>query len=310
MNICIISDGKKGHLSQTLGLAEALLVRAQERKPEGEHRIIELDIRPLSWWQKFTFKGGEACPEQVDLILCAGHSTHFAALSLARKRKCPCMVCMRPSIPLRYFTLGLIPLHDLKPKDIKNKRIFPTKGALNNIHPSTEKAKNILFLIGGASKEYDWDSEELMNQITHIARHSSSPMILTTSRRTQSDFAEDISQACPNIHVEPVEKTPPNWVLKNLATAKEVWVTKDSVSMVYEALSSGAPVGILDMPRRAKKRRKDSRVTRGLKQLIEEGRVSSFTQWAQSHQLQQLPPLNEAERAAQYIAKTFPHLFA
>lgn len=312
MNICIITDGKKGHLSQTFGLAEALLERAQQLKPEGKHAIHELDIRNKSWWGKFRYKGEPDSPTEVDLVLCAGHSTHFAALSFARSRKCACMVCMKPSLPISLFSLGLIPEHDLKAKDYHNSSIFPTKGALNNIKPSTDpsKKRNTLFLIGGASKEYKWDSELLLNQITHIARHSSSHMVLTTSRRTDKDFVADVTQACPNIQVEPVEETGPNWVLENLAKAKEVWVTKDSVSMVYEALSSGVPVGILDMEQKTFRKDKTSRVTRGLNKLIEEDRVNSFTQWAQSHQLHQQEIFSEASRAADYIQKHFPHLFA
>ncbi len=311
MNICIISDGKKGHLSQTRGLATALLDRARQMKPDGSHQLQELDISKKRWWCKFRYKGEADTAEHVDLVLCAGHSTHFAALSLARHRKCACMVCMRPSLPIGLFTLGLIPEHDLKAKDYNNKDIFPTKGALNSVQVSTDpsKRKNILFLIGGESKEYKWESELLLNQITHIARYSRSSMVLTTSRRTDPDFIGEVSQACPNMHVISVDETGPNWVEENLAKAKEVWVTKDSVSMVYEALSSGAPVGILDMDQKVFRKDRTSRVTRGLNKLIEEGRVNTLAQWSKTHELQQQESFSEASRAADYIQQNYPKLF-
>ncbi len=306
MIIGIISDGKKGHLVQTQGLAQALIEQAAQKQPEKEHRWIELNIQGKSWWSKFRYKA-EASTPKLDLVLCAGHSTHLAALSLAKKHDCPCMVCMKPSLPSCLFALCLIPLHDLKKGKNYGKHILPIQGALNNIRPNPDAVKkHVLFLIGGPSKEFEWESETLSNQIALIARHSKSPMKLTTSRRTPEDFAADISHACPNIRVEPVEQTHPNWVRENIDAAKEVWVTQDSVSMVYEALSSGAPVGILDMP----PKRRISRVTRGLHGLLEEGVVGSFAQWAQSHQLPQHKALNEAARAAEYILTHYPQILS
>ena len=44
MVIYIVSDGKKGHLSQTRGLATALLEQAAEKAPQIEHSCHEVDI--------------------------------------------------------------------------------------------------------------------------------------------------------------------------------------------------------------------------------------------------------------------------
>ena len=48
MIIYIISDGKKGHLSQTRGLAQALIEQAGDRAPACEHAVYEVDITGLS----------------------------------------------------------------------------------------------------------------------------------------------------------------------------------------------------------------------------------------------------------------------
>ncbi len=311
MNICIISDEKQGHLSQTRGLAEALQQLAASRGSQKEQRIIEWSICKKSFWQRFFYKGEEAEASSLDLVLCAGHSTHWAALSVARHYKCPCMVCMKPSIPCCLFDLALIPEHDLKENKSCRKKIFPTKGALNNINPDSRGvAKHILFLIGGPSRDFEWDGEMLINQIELITRSSRLPMVLTTSRRTPEDFAFDVRQACPSIHVEPFEQTAPEWIRQHLNNAREVWVTQDSVSMVYEALSSGAPVGILDMPRKEGKQNKLSRVTSGLQKILSEGYATSFTYWAKNKSFTQNPPLHEAQRAAEHILKHFPQLLS
>ncbi len=312
MIIYIVSDGKKGHLSQTRGLARALLERARNAKPDMTHSVHEVDVTGKSWLAKLFYKGRELDLPRPHLILCAGHGTHLAALSLARHLRCLCMVCMKPSLPLRLFDLCIMPRHDLPEGARPGSRIFTTNGALNSVHPRPDAEKReTLILIGGPSKEFEWDAEMVLNQLGTITRRNTAPMVLTTSRRTPADFAHDVATACPSIRVEPVSETGPTWVADHLAVARDVWVTQDSVSMVYEALSSGAPVGVIEMEKRGdrRKRRKISRVARGLNMLIEDGSVSTFTEWAKTHALPKpRTVLDEAGRTADYILSRFPQL--
>ncbi len=309
MIIYIISDGKKGHLSQTRGLAHALIERARAARPDMVHEAHEVDITRKSWFAKLVYKGRDLDLPRPHLILCAGHGTHLAALSLARHLRCLCMVCMKPSLPTSCFDLCIVPRHDLPDGKPPGSHIFPTNGALNSVHPDPEAVQqHTLILIGGPSKEFCWDEEMILNQLATITRRTTSPMVLTTSRRTPADFAQDVSSTCPSIRVVPVDKTGPTWVADHLATAREVWVTQDSVSMVYEALSSGAPVGIIEMLRRGDRRkpRPMSRVVRGLAMLIEDGSVCTFTEWAKTHELPRpRTVLDEAGRTADYIIQRF-----
>lgn len=312
MVIYIISDGKKGHLSQTRGLAQALITQAEALRPGSAHSCHEIDVSHMNLLSKLTYKGKELNYPKPDLILCAGHGTHLAALRLAHSMGCLCMVCMKPSLPMRCFSLCIAPQHDFAENAPHQERVFLTNGALNAItpHPEVEK-KETLLLIGGPSKEFGWDDEHLLTQLSTIARYNTGHMVLTTSRRTPADFVRAISIACPNIRVEPVDQTGPTWVADHLACAREVWATQDSVSMVYEALSSGAPVGIIEMPTHPKRIGKaPSRVARGLMKLVAEGYVSTFTQWLTTHELKPGPPLNEAVRAAEFILNRFPELIS
>ncbi len=313
MVIYIISDGKRGHLSQTRGLAEALLRRAREKRPEAQHSCHEISISGMSWLAKFRYKGKDLNLPEPNLILCAGHSTHLAALSLARHKRCLCMVCMRPSLPTRFFDLCIMPRHDVPEGGVPGSRVFLTNGAINCIKPRPDVEKReTLVLIGGPSKEFKWEAEHVLNQLTTIARKSTRNIILTTSRRTPADFVQDVTSACPNIRVEPVDQTGPTWVADHLATAAEVWVTQDSVSMVYEALSSGSPVGIIEMLRKGDPHRdKPSRVLRGLNMLVADGAACTFTEWAKTGTIP-CPEtvLDEAGRAADYILTTYPTLLS
>lgn len=310
MVIYIISDGKKGHLSQTRGLAAALLRRAQQLTGSAEHSCHEVTVSHMSFISKLFYKGKNLTYPPPDLILCAGHGTHLPALRLARRFRCPCMVCMKPSLPLRLFSLVIAPQHDFPAENASiPSNVFLTNGSLNAISPRPEvEKKETLLLIGGPSKEFGWDEDTLLTQLTSITRRNTRRMVLTTSRRTPTDFVPQLTAACPSIRIEPVETTGPTWVEDHLAGAAEVWVTQDSVSMVYEALSCGAPVGIIEMPKRAGKA--PSRVARGLARLVEEGYVTTYTQWAKTDTLAEGVLLNEAERTANYILTQFPTILS
>ena len=87
-----------------------------------------------------------------------------------------------------------------------------------------------------------------------------------------------------------------------MAAAKEVWVTEDSVSMVYEALGSGARVGLLPVPRRDH----ESRVLRGIDSLVDSGFVTPYSKWRQTQRIEAPPSLlNEADRCAEIVVARF-----
>jgi hypothetical protein len=100
--------------------------------------------------------------------------------------------------------------------------------------------------------------------------------------------------------VFPHEETSADWLPEKLAAAAEVWVTEDSVSMIYEALSSGARVGLLAVPRN----HRHSRVLRGLEQLVVDGLLTPFAAW-QNSRILKVPNsiLREADRCAEKIAQ-------
>ena len=312
MVICIVSDGKKGHLSQTRGLANALIRHACELHPGSKHSVHEVDVAHLSLLEKMRYTAkGEELPKP-SLVLCAGHGTHLAALCLAHSKRCPCIVCMKPSLPVSWFDLCITPRHDYINENHAPANVLLTHGAVNNIvaSPNTEK-RDTLVLIGGPSKDFGWDEDHLITQLSTLVRYNNGQITLTTSRRTPDDFVGMLHTSCPSIRVVPVDTTGQDWVAEHLATAKDVWVTQDSVSMVYEALTSGAPVGILEMPVHPKRVGKaPGRVACGLAQLVEEERVTTFTQWLTTHQLKSSSPLREADRAASFILKRFPKIIS
>jgi hypothetical protein len=121
---------------------------------------------------------------------------------------------------------------------------------------------------------------------------------LTDSRRTPNGFLEQARMRLKGLEIFSCQETSPDWLPSKLREADEVWASEDSVSMIYEALSSGARVGLLPVPRL----KPDSRVLRGIDELVETGYLTPFSAWQRIGQLRPAPEaLNEAGRCAEIV---------
>jgi hypothetical protein len=160
-----------------------------------------------------------------------------------------------------------------------------------------------LILIGGPSASHGWDEPTLMANLANIVTVSGSgPWQLTDSRRTPPGLLQRLRETFPMVEIFDHAATPGEWLPARLAAAATVWVTEDSVSMVYEALSSGARVGLLPVPRK----RADTRVLRGLAGLIDKGFLTPYANWQPSATLPAPPrPLREADRCARLLLDRF-----
>ncbi len=290
MVIWQFSDGKPGHENQGLGLAEAL------------NRLVPVDLVVLPV--------KEPKPEELpppDLLVGVGHGTHRHLLLAKLRRRVPAIVLMKPSLPKWLFDLCLIPRHDL-PRDHPDRRgrVIPTWGALNRVRPAPVKDRRGLFLVGGTSVQHNWDENGVIHAITALAlREPDYPWDLTTSRRTPGTFLEKAKTLPPNVLVTPGGQTPSGWVPQKLARASRAWVTADSVSMVYEALSSGASVGVINVPVNGR----PGRVALGADELFNRRWVCEL-EAALKGQFPEKPAhiLAEADRCAGLVLGAFPKL--
>lgn len=295
-----LTDSKPGHEKQSLGLAQAL----SRLRPAEIHTLpVQRPWPSLRDWLLGRFPAGKGLPDP-DLILGAGHATHLPLLAARRARGGRTVVLMRPSLPLALFDLCLIPEHDAPPAARSN--VLTTRGALNAVTPSERHdASQGVMLIGGLSAHYDWDSREVVRQAHAIARADAGiRWQLTTSRRTPDDFLTEADHDRPdNLRIVPHTDTPPGWLEAALAEASQAWVTEDSVSMLYEALTAGCKVGLIRLPGG-----RPGRLARGIEVLLNEGWVTPYENWRQNRQLARPSgTFNEAARAARgIIEKWFP----
>lgn len=286
-------DGKPGHENQSLGLAKAL-------QRIRSCRVIDIPvsgkIKPLAQWLSGVWPAGQGLP-LPDLILGAGHRTHLPMLAARRAYGGKTVLMMQPSLPVGLFDLCLIPEHD----QYKGGGCYlETRGVLNSLHGIGDHHSNAsLIMLGGPSKHCGWDNHSLMHKIAKLlADNPHIHYILTTSRRTPAEtlHAAQLLNA-PNLQVVPFSDTPPGWIEKQLANVGSAWISEDSVSMVYEALSARVAVGTLPVPIK-----RQNRVSNGLQQLLSEGLIVRFD-YQQTYQ-KALHPVHgfiEADRCAEWI---------
>ncbi len=284
LTVWCVTDNKPGHLSQLRGL-----VRALEQRGPLELRWIEARQRPGA----FVVPAGE----RPDLIVAAGHATHLTALRLKWRFGGKLVAIMKPSLPRVLFDLCVIPEHDgVAP----SQRVVTTQGAISDIEPAADARADLgLVLVGGPSKHHGWSDEQLAGQLGELQQLLPGVhWTLTTSRRTPASFpARMASLAGDRLAVVPFEQTDRDWLREKYRRCGVIWVTEDSASMVYEALTAGAQVGVLSVPRR-----REGRVSRGLDRLCESGRVTTLEQLRSSGAMPApAAPLSEADRVAEYL---------
>jgi len=289
------TDGKAGHENQTRGLIAAL-----EQHASLDIRWIKVPAYASVLTSLMTrrFLPGADLPPP-DLLIGAGHRTHLPLLAARRSRGGKAIVLMKPSLPRVWFDLCVIPEHD----NITGAKVFATRGALNPVKPGKKNPRAGLILIGGPSRHHGWREKDLLLQIEAILqREPKTSWTLTTSRRTPpSTTARVTALKVKNLKVVPVRETGPGWLPEQLASASFAWVTEDSVSMVYEALTAGCATGLLAVPSRLRGSRK---LRRGVEALTRDALATPFAEWERGKPLKvPNPPFNEATRVASWIVE-------
>lgn len=282
-----LTDGKDGHRRQAEGLFAGLARLAIS--------VQVHEVSVVAGWRDWT-SIAHRLPAQLkpDVLMGVGHRTHLPLLWL--KRRYPTaqtLLLMRPSLPLHWFDLLIMPQHDAPPV---SKRIFATQGALN---PFTNQQRHQvgrhLVLIGGASKRHGWDQVRLLAQLEQLAQYlHGQSVVLSGSRRMPVGFFQDLKFQNITKNLQILSDT--EGLTEQLQVAETVWVTEDSVSMLYEAWTAGCQIGLLQMPRL-----KQDRITVALDQLLVRQVLLPLSEVLAGQALRMPPPLAEADRAANWL---------
>lgn len=152
-----------------------------------------------------------------------------------------------------------------------------------------------LMLIGGPSKHFRWCSRQILRQVAEvICRTPEVSWTLTTSERTPHDFLSELPTFRLPARVLRCEQVQREWLPGQMELSATAWVTPDSVSMIYEALTCGSAVGVFDLPVR-----RCGRVSGSVQRLIRQHHVTSWSEWQAGRPLTRPTiPVWETERCA------------
>ena len=290
LNILALVDSKPGHVNQVIGLVEAI-----QRKTKASVKTINVSIGLIGFLREV-----RNCEERPQLVIAAGHRTHKYVLIMRFIFGAYTVVLMKPTLLPFAFNLRFIPKHD---NVSESSNTIVTEGAINRIRPSDNlDPSQGLVLLGGISSHFDWSSEALTVQLKELFdRYPEVDWQIANSRRTPADMetvltANHIKQ--PFVKFNEVGS---EWMLGQLSQTGHIWVTEDSVSMVFEAMTAGARVGVLRLSNS-----KPNRVSREIGRLLAEDKVMELkTLGAESSRLntQGVVPLDEATRCADIVVK-------
>jgi hypothetical protein len=290
-------DGKPGHEQQSLGLVKAL----------GELLPVEVndfDVREhpvgIADWMLGRFPAG-LVKRRPDFLIGAGHATHVPMLAAKKAVGGKIIVLMKPSLPAFLFDLVIVPEHDGLTPDA---RVIVTRGALNAMRPGEKKPDSVLILLGGESKHARWDDDAVLRQVTTIVAALKPGQLwrITDSRRTPEALSAVLAQRYGE-RFQPWAACPPGWLAQRLAGTETVWVSEDSASMIYEALSAGCRVGVIELP----DANRSGRVLAGVAKMADDGQLAFFSRC--QGRSEELPAptlaLNEAGAVAHQVLERF-----
>lgn len=293
------TDGRRGHDAQSRGLAQALsrlhpCTTFDLAVPPRTRSLLDLILHRCP--------AGAALPDP-NFLIGAGHATHLPLLGARRARGGRAIVLMTPSLPTRCFDLCLIPDHDAAAGGLN---VIRTQGPLNTIEcDGRPRIGPGLILIGGASRHYHWRHDLLLERLRYVLSTAAQSWIISDSPRTPAETRSALrGLAGRNASYAPWEEAGQDWLAQRLLEAPAAWVTCDSLSMIYEALTAGCMVGVLDQPARGA-----SRVSNAVERLIAESMVASFPAWRAGAPMKPPPrKLDESARCAALVLQWYARL--
>ena len=295
--IWVISDNRRGHENQSLAISEAIsrLIPTKVYLLSSPNTLTQLSNLVFGKFKK------TSPPSTPNLIIGTGHGTHLSLFNAKRRFGGKTLVIMSPSLPLSMFDFALIPLHD---QPSNNDKVIPFKGALSRITPTKRKKNKFLcIVIGGTSKHYSLDQTLVLKEINElIDSFTDGEILISNSPRSPVKLSEELSKTYPS-HFIDWKKMHSGEIQSLFAQSTHIWLTEDSISMIYDALSSGAQVGLLTSTRK-----KETKISNEIQSLFNDQLVTNINEWRLTKNMRPSPLLDESSRCAKIILKKMGRL--
>jgi len=239
LRILIVSDGRKGHLNQSIAFCKLIEAEYEILEVAFKNRVFKLLSYFFDWigvyckrlYKEFVFN----C--NYDFIVSAGSATYYANKLIAKTCKTKNIALMYPKGYRNDFFRLFAQEHDNPPED-------GIKMAVNFSYAKPQgifkcKKKCVAFIVGGSNSVFEMRKSELKKVIDYIfAKFENYQKAVTTSPRTPPEIEEMIEKS--NFDYKLIfSKEPANPIGDFLYCCERVFITIDSTSMISEAVSWG-----------------------------------------------------------------------
>lgn len=263
----VVTDGKAGMESQCVGLAEALGL-----SPVVKRVVLRTPWRQLSPYfrlghaRAFAAEGDTLAPPWPDLLIASGRLSVAASLFVREQsrrsgHRTITVQVQDPVISPSHFDLVIAPRHDR----LTGKNVISTLGALHRITPAklAEHAEKLAahlkemprpyigVLLGGSNGAYRFGEQEmaaLAASLVSVVKASGGSLLITPSRRTGERNMAVLASVLGDIPAFIWNGEGENPYFGILGLADQIVVTGDSINMVSEAIATGEPVHVFELP--------------------------------------------------------------
>ena len=234
MNVLWIKDNNIGHEKQVGVLLTEL----------SKQNNLNIDERVIKGMFPFFTYLSDVKENYYDLILGAGHKTYGLLLNTKKYQKInsKTIAILSPTFKKDKFDIICAPIHDNnKFKDSSNVIFY--EGSLSKVSLAEADKNIVMVAIGGKNKHYQFDEESIVNQISFfIALNVNKFCYVFNSRRTSPSLNKRINNLVKNnTNVKFIDFNDSNNATSFesiLHKSSMKLITRDSVNMVYESLSS------------------------------------------------------------------------
>ena len=306
LQIVSFFDGRMGHEKQTKGVLQALsrLTPTCIEQKRVEPPNFKNGLKNWFLYLVSLTAPGKDTDRLVDLIIGTGAGTHIPMLLFKKECKARVVTCMNPDFFLkRAIDLCLVPRHD---RQREGDNILLTVGPPNNVkfEKKHDRGKGLILVGGLDPKSHYWRSDTVIAQIRSILEKGRSVIwTISSSPRTPEKTLlqlERLASGNSRVTFFRSEDTQGGWIEAQYARNDRVWVTADSMSMIFEALTAGCRVGILPV----KWKRSNNKFQKSLNYLFENNLVTPYQSWLEGQRMiAPGVPLDEASRCAKEILR-------
>ena len=241
MNILWIKDNNIGHEKQVKVLLDEL----------SKNNDLNIDQRTVKGFIPFFRYIDDVQENYYDILIGAGHKTYSFLLDIKKYQKdnTKNIAILTPSFKKDNFDIICAPMHDAhKLKDCNN--VISFEGSLSKVSLKEPDKNIVMVAVGGKNKHYVFNEIDIISQINYfLSLHPNKDCYIFNSRRTPSSMntmLKDMSLSNTDITFCDFKDKSHSFE-KTLHISSSKLITRDSVNMVYESLSSKGNTYLIDM---------------------------------------------------------------